>query len=365
MMKKMIKCTRASVFVLVVLCVVDAARSAAQPLPNPLTLPGVHLLATGGTIAAVAGPDGAYTAGRIGVETLLAAVPALRDVAAVTGEQVVNIASQDMNDQVWIALLDRVRIALADDRVTGVVITHGTDTMEETALFLDRTVGGDKPVVLTGSMRTPTAPGADGPANLLAAVRVAVAPAARGRGCLVVMNDQIYAANGVTKRHTTAVQTFGAPNTGPVGELVNGAPVFFSPVAPRSLPFTGVFERASLPHVAIIYGHANLDGALIDAAVSHGATGIVLAGVGNGNASQAALSALDRARQAGVVVVRSSRAGSGYVSRNIEIDDDARGFVAAGYFSPQQARVVLTLGLTQTNDPAEIQELFLAAGRVP
>ena len=192
-------------------------------------LPKVYILATGGTIAGAGGSatKTQYSAGQVAIGTLLDAVPAIKDIADVEGEQVVNIGSQDMSDDVWLVLAKRVKELLSRADVNGVVITHGTDTMEETAFFLSLTVKSDKPVVLVGAMRPSTAISADGPANLYNAVVTAASPASRNRGVLVCMNGKGYGAADVTKTNTTSVETFQSPNSGAMGYIHNGEVFYY------------------------------------------------------------------------------------------------------------------------------------------
>ena len=287
-------------------------------------------------------------------------MPQLKELADLSGEQVANIGSQDMNDAVWLKLAQRVNEVLAARDVDGVVITHGTDTMEETAFFLDLTVKSDKPVVLVGSMRPATAVSADGPANLYSAVAVAASPGAKGRGVLVVLNDEAHAARNVTKTDTTSVDTFKSPNRGPVGLVHTGQIAWFEQMDRRHTTKSefDVSGRTQLPRVDIIYAHANMSPDLIDAAVKGGAKGLVIAGVGDGNMTEQALAALGRAHKAGVVVVRSTRLTEGLVLRNNEVNDDQQGFVASGEFTAPKARVLLQLALTKTNDVKQIQRMF-------
>jgi L-asparaginase len=327
--------------------------------------PRIHLLATGGTIAGTqAQADGlGYRAGSIPFTTLLQAVPQVDALASLSGEQFCNIGSQDMDEALWLGLARRTAAVLDDAEIDGVVITHGTDTMEETAYFLSLTVPSDKPVILVGAMRPATASDADGPANLADAIQVAVAPAAKGRGTLVVMHGRIHAARAVEKRDNGRLDAF-ASRTGEHLGVVNALGVtFLSPAKERSTnscPFQLTELGEVLPRVAIIYAYAGLDRGLIDAAVTMQAAGIVLAGVGSGNAAAGALAALSDAVGRGVVVVRSSRVGGGSVQRNQEVADDRHGFVVAMDLSPQKARILLMLSLTRTRDPISVQRLFLA-----
>jgi L-asparaginase len=324
--------------------------------------PAIRILATGGTIAGAQASQQSYgyKSGSFKVEDLIAAVPDLGNLAQLSGEQVANIGSQDMNDAVWIKLGKRVNELLATREVEGVVITHGTDTMEETAFFLNLVASSDKPIVLVGSMRPATAVSADGPGNLREAVAVAASPAARGRGVLVVLNDEIHAARNVTKTDTTSVETFKSLNRGPAGLIHTSQIAWFEPMGRRHTTrseFSGGVP-AQLPQVDIIYAHANMSPALIDAAVAAGAKGLVIAGVGDGNMTQQAMAALQKAVKAGVAVVRSTRLAGGIVLRNNEVNDDQMGFVASGEFTAPKARVLLQMALTKTRDPKQIQRMF-------
>ncbi len=322
--------------------------------------PIVRLLATGGTIAGAQTDPSArsYRSAAFSVQALIAAVPRLADLAELQVEQVAAIGSQDMDNPTWLHLAARTRHALADPHIAGVVITHGTDTMEETAYFLSLTVPTPKPVVLVGAMRPATAISADGPMNLFNAVAVAAHPHARGRGVLVVANDEIHFAREVTKTNTTQVGTFRSSHRGLAGLVNSGRLHLFAPSA-RACPTPfEVAPSATLPRVEIVYAHAGMDRGLIDAAVAAGAAGIVIAGVGDGNIAAPALAALADAAAKGVAVVRASRTGGGVVERNIEVDDDRLGFVAADELNPQKARVLLMLALTQTKQPTQLQGWF-------
>jgi L-asparaginase len=341
---------------LALLCCVLGAGTALAAKPH------TSLVATGGTIAGAqaSSAEHGYTAGAFTVDVLIKAVPGLGDVADITGEQLVKIGSQDMSDAVWLKLAKRVGELLRADDVDGVVITHGTDTMEETSYFLDLVLKSDKPVVLVGSMRPATAISADGPMNLYNAVAVAADPGAKGRGVLVVLNDQIHAARDVYKTNTTQVDTFKSPDRGPAGLVDTGHASFFEAPAGRHTVRSefSVDGVDSLPRVDIVYAYANMGRELIDAAVNAGAKGLVVAGVGNGNMTAEALDALSDARKKGIVVVRSTRLPSGVVTRNAEVDDDKLGFVASEELKPSKARVLLKLALTKTSDPAQVQRLF-------
>jgi L-asparaginase len=325
-------------------------------------LPTVVVLATGGTIAGAAASDvqAGYTSGQVGVEQLLAAVPQAKKLAVLRGEQIANIGSQDMNDEVWLKLARRVNELTAMPDVAGVVITHGTDTIEETAYFLNLVVKSRKPVVLTAAMRPSTALSADGPLNFFNAVAVAASQDAAGRGVLVVVNDWVHGASSLTKTSTTAVQTFLSPLTGLVGTVAYGEIDFNrGPIGRHTSESEFSLDGVTaLPRVDIIMAHENMDGALIDGAVAAGAKGLVIAGVGNGNMTAPALTALAKHAKAGVVCVRSTRVTTGRVGRNVEVDDDKAGFVASLDHNPQKARVLLRLALLKSRSTADLQRLF-------
>ena len=325
-------------------------------------LPNIVILATGGTIAGAAatGTQAGYTSGAVTIDAMIAAVPGIRDLANIKGEQISNVGSQDISFDIMLTLAKRINELLATPQVDGIVVTHGTDTMEETAFFLNLVVKSDKPVVLVGSMRPSTAVSADGPLNLYDAIAVAADPNARGLGVLVVMNDWIHGAHSLTKTSTTAVQTFMSPLRGLVGVSTYGKNDYYN--SPHWKHTTGsefdITNVTKLPRVDIIFGCADMSPDLIDAAVANGAKGIVIAGVGNGNMNKASLEAAERAAKKGVVVVRSSRVATGAVGRNIEVKDDELGFVASDELNPQKARILLMLALVKPRSTAEIQQLF-------
>ncbi len=345
------------ILVLTIVILTGSAALAGEPMKAKIVI-----LATGGTIAGAAatGVQAGYTSGEVGVETLIDAIPQLSELADISGEQVANVGSQDMSDEVWLLLADRVNTLLASKDVDGIVITHGTDTIEETSYFLNLIVDSDKPVVMTAAMRPATALSADGPLNIFNAVAVAADAEAKGRGVLIVINDDIHGARGMTKTSTTDVQTFVSAERGLMGATLYGENRYYrSPYRTHTSDSEFSVEGIKvLPRVDVIYISAGVSPDLIDAAVDNGAKGIVTAGVGNGNMTGDALQALERARAKGVVVVRSTRVTSGTVGRNVETDDDAMGTVASGELNPAQSRVLLKLILTKTDDPAKVQAYF-------
>jgi L-asparaginase len=339
-------------------------------MPQSKSLPRIRVLATGGTIAGAQTPSTTLRAGRgarsykaavFSVDALIAAVPQLGELARLDVDQVAAIGSQDMDEATWRKLATHTQAALDSAEIAGAVITHGTDTMEETAFFLNLVIRSDKPVVLVGAMRPATAISADGPMNLYNAVAVAAHPEARGRGVLVVANDEIHFAREVAKTNTTQVGTFRATARGLAGLVNAGRLHFYAPpvrrhTAQSEFSLEGV---SALPRVDIVYAHAGMGRELIDAAVKAGARGLVLAGVGDGNLTATALAATAEAAQAGVAVVRSSRTGGGVVERNIEIDDDRHRFIVADELNPQKARVLLMLGLASGLSGPDLQRLFV------
>jgi L-asparaginase len=325
-------------------------------------LPNIVILATGGTIAGAAatGAQAGYTSGQVTIDAMVNAVPDVKKLANIKGEQISNVGSQDMSFDIMLALSKRIAELAAKPDVDGIVITHGTDTMEETAYFLNLVVKTDKPVVLVGSMRPSTAISADGPLNLYNAIAVAADPNAKGRGVLLVMNDWIQSAQNLIKVSTTAVQTFMSPIKGLIGTTAYGVNEYYRyPInkygAKSEFSVDGVTK---LPRVDIVYGCADMSPDLIDASVEKGAKGIVIAGVGNGNMPKAALQACQKASKKGIIVVRSTRVATGNVGRNVEVNDDEMGLVASYDLNPQKARILLSIALLKPRKLDEVQQLF-------
>jgi len=354
--------TRSFRWSLIALVVLTIAVPAGTHARAQAKLPSVVVLATGGTIAGAAASDvqAGYASGQVGVQQLLAAVPQAKKLAALRGEQISNIGSQDMNDEVWLKLAKRINELTAMADVDGIVITHGTDTIEETSYFLNLVVKSRKPVVLTASMRPSTALSADGPLNFYNAVAVAANKDAAGRGVLVVVNDWIHGASSLTKTSTTAVQTFLSPLSGLIGTVAYGDVEFYrGPVGKNTTQSEFSLDGVTaLPRVDIVMAHENMDGALIDAAAAAGAKGIVIAGVGNGNMTAGALKTLTAQAKKGVVCVRASRVTTGNVGRNVEVNDDEAGLVASLDLNPQKARVLLRLALLKQRSKDDLQRLF-------
>lgn len=325
-----------------------------------LKLPNIKILATGGTIAGSAADADeltGYKSGAIHIGALVKAVPQLEKYAAISGEQVADIDSSDMTDEIWLTLARRITELTADDSVDGVVVTHGTDTMEETVYFINLCVQTKKPIVFVGAMRPATAISADGPLNLLNAVRLAADKKAAGQGVLVVMNDEIHSARFVTKTNTANVSTFKSPDFGAVGCFVNGEPRLYK-TSLRAHTYQSEFTvPEQLPPVEIIYGHAGQTGYIIEAAVKAGFKGLIYAGMGNGGIHQAASEELVKATKQGIVVVRASRCGSGCIAPSNPLWEEA-GFIKADNLNVQKARVLLMLALTITDEVESIDKMY-------
>jgi len=325
-------------------------------------MPNVVILATGGTIAGSgeSATQSRYASGRMAISAMIAGVPGIDRLAAVSGEQIANVGSQDMSFAIMIRLAGRINALLESDGVDGIVVTHGTDTMEETAFFLNLTVKSAKPVVMTGAMRPATAVSADGPLNLYNAVAVAADPDAIGRGVLVVMNDRIHGAHSLTKSNTTSVETFLSPINGLIGVVNYGKSRYFRwPFRRHTHQSEFSLDGATaLPRVDIVYACADMPADLIDCSVSRGARGIVIAGDGNGNMNAASLETAARVSEGGILVVRSSRVPTGSVERNVEVDDDALKLIASDELNPPKARILLMLALLKDRTREEIQRLF-------
>jgi L-asparaginase len=314
--------------------------------------PLIQVLTTGGTIA------GVYDASRGGVvpalsgDELLRAVPGIGEVARLRVEEVANVDSADMTPAIWRVLATRVNALQADGEIDGVVITHGTDTMEESAWFLDLTVSGSKPVVLVGAQRAANYFDADGPRNLLDAVRVAACEEAIGKGVVVVMNSLILAARDVTKTSTLQRETFQSLEFGPLGTADIDVVRFGRSPMPRQ--HIALRDGVALGRVEIVSHYAGADGRLIDALLRDGEPldGLVLAATGLGNANAEMQAAVERAIARGVVVVVSTRVHTGrtmalYAGPGKSVDLVRAGCILAGDLSPQKARVSLMLALTQ------------------
>jgi L-asparaginase len=333
---------------------------AAEPAAKPL----VWIFSTGGTISGAGSSStdlSNYKAGKFTGEDLVKGLPQLADVAEVKVEQITNISSNDLTIANWLTLSRRINETLADPKVAGVVVTHGTSTLEETAYFLNLTVKSDRPVVMVGAMRPATAISADGPLNLLNAVRVAASNDARGKGALIVLNDEINAARDATKTNTYRVETFRAPELGILGYVDEDKVAFYRAPTKRHTLNSEFDVRAlkELPAVDILYSYVQTNGNLLPALVKAGDKGIVYAGTGAGGISQPekdVVKALLAGKGPKPVMVRSSRTGNGRVVATKDYDE--LNMLPADTLNPQKARILLMLALTKTTDLTEIRRMF-------
>jgi L-asparaginase len=340
------------------------ARDARPDQPGSLSL--VRVLSTGGTIAGQGASSTnltEYRAASLSGSALVDAVPEIRGYAQVHVEQVTNVASPNMTAQVWCTLAERIDAIFSEDaNVAGIVVTHGTSTLEETAYFLHLTVHHDRPVVLVGSQRPSTAISADGPLNLLNAVRTAAAPEARGKGVLVVMNDEINGARDVTKSNTFRVETFRSGELGFLG-YVDDDKVSFYKASTRRHTVNSEFSASgpnALPRVEIVASYAGSSTAPLRALVREGVDGIIFAAPGAGSLSDSEVEALreivSSTGSERPVLMRSSRTGNGRVTGRKAYDD--LGLIPTDNLSPHKARILLMLALTKTKDPREIARIF-------
>ena len=343
-----------------VLSLAFAAAVRGQAVPaQPQTLPRVVVLATGGTIASRFDPAiGALAPTATGAD-LVRAVPDLEKIARIDVEQIANIGSYDMTPEIWRQLSKRANALLARNDVSGVVVTHGTDTLEETAYFLDLTVTSSKPVVLVGAQRAASYFDSDGPRNLLNAVRVAISPEATDKGTLVVMNGQINAAREVTKTNTIEVETFKTLEFGALGVADLGAVRFYR--APLRRQTIALSDQQTLGRVEIVKQYAGADGRVISLLLEHTKLdGLVVEGFGLGHITSGTLDAIKEVRRRGIPVVLSTRVYTGRVvplyARDVETQQI--GCILADNLSAQKARVLLMLALTRTRDTQELQKYF-------
>ncbi|KAE8371717.1 Asparaginase/glutaminase [Aspergillus bertholletiae] len=327
------------------------------------TLPNVTIFATGGTIAGSSADNTAttgYKAGAIGIQTLIDAVPEMLDVANVAGVQVANVGSPDITSSILLHLSKQINEVVCNDpTMAGAVVTHGTDTLEESAFFLDATVNCRKPIVVVGAMRPATAISADGPLNLLQSVTVATSPKARDRGALIVMNDRIVSAFYASKTNANTVDTFKAIEMGNLGEVISNTPYFFYPaVQPTGKTEVHIQNITSIPRVDILYSYEDMHNDTLYSAIQNGAKGIVIAGSGAGSVSSAFSAAVaDITSKHNIPIVASTRTGNGEVPSSDELTQ-----IASGYLNPAKARILLGLLLAEGKDGEEIRSAFKRIG---
>ncbi|KAL7619709.1 hypothetical protein AAE478_010251 [Parahypoxylon ruwenzoriense] len=331
--------------------------SVREDRPLNASLPNVTIFATGGTIAGSASSSDqttGYRAGALGVEILIDAVPQLWNVSNVRGVQVANVGSPSITPEILLNLTRQVQAELDSPYCQGVVVTHGTDTLEESSFFLDLTTRSEKPVVFVGAMRPATAISADGPINLLEAVTLAADPDARGRGTMIILNDRISNAFFTTKSNANSLDTFRAAEQGFLGFFINIKPKFyFAPSLPRGRPYFDVTNATTLPQVDILYGHQALNPTLASAAVASGAKGLVLAGMGAGGWTSPGGAVIQEVvEHNGTAVVYSRRSMDGYVGPRGSIG------YGGGFLNPQKARIMLQLALNAGYESAQLETLF-------
>lgn len=324
--------------------------------------PHVVVLATGGTIAgagASAANSATYAAAKVPVDKLLAGLPELSNVAKVSGEQVFQIASESFTNEHLLKLGQRVSALSKQADVDGIVITHGTDTLEETAYFLNLTVRTNKPIVVVGSMRPGTALSADGALNLYDAVSVAASKDAAGKGVLVTMNDEIQSGRDVHKHINIKTEAFKS-QWGPLGMVVEGKNYWFRAPVKRHTTQSefNIDDIKTLPAVDIVYGYGNMNTTGIEAYGKAGVKALIHAGTGNGSVAAQAVESLKALRSQGVQIVRSARVPDGFVLRNAEQPDDKYDWVVAHDLRPQKARILAMVALTKTQDSKELQRIF-------
>jgi len=334
----------------------SALAQAQQALPN------VVILATGGTIAgagASAVNSATYAAAKVGVEKLIAGLPELSKVANVRGEQVFQVASESLTNDNLLTLAKRVSALSKQADVDGIVITHGTDTLEETAYFLTLTVHTSKPIIVVGSMRPGTALSADGALNLYNAVNVAGSKDAMGKGVLVTMNDNIDSGRDVSKNVNIKTNAFSS-QWGPLGMIVEGRNYWFrAPVKRHTMNSEFDIDSINaLPPVEIAMGYEGVSSVAIDAIAKSGAKALIHGGTGNGSVADRIVPNLQKARADGVIVIRSARVPDGFVIRNAEQPDDKYDWVVAHDLRPQKARILAMVALTKTSDTKELQRIF-------
>jgi L-asparaginase len=326
--------------------------------------PRVHILGTGGSISGIGPHRLDYTlypeAGKkLTAEQMLERIPEARELAELTGEEVLQVGSPSIGPKEWLQLSNRVHALLGPDGVKGIVVTHGTATLEETAYFLHLTVKSDRPVVVTGAMRPPSAIGTDADLNLLDAIRLAATPEAAGRGVLTILNNEIQSARDVTKSNAFRVDTFDSRDFGVLGYVDSDARVLFYRSVTRphttATPFD-VHGRKDLPRVDIVHAYAGADGVLVDALTERRPAGMVLVGFGGGSFPTAFLDAGKRAVKAGIPVVLATRSWNGRVVSTP--NKDADGFIVCDDLMPQKARILLMLALTVTRERSAIQRMF-------
>lgn len=320
----------------------------------------VAIIATGGTIAGTgeAGKTVSYYAGEISVETILSSIPMIEQIAHIETYQLFNIDSNEMDEAHWLTLTKKINEVARKPEIDGIVVTHGTDTLDETAYFLNLTVYTNKPVVITGAMRPATATSADGPFNLYQAVCLAVSEEAKGQGVMGLFSNTIYSGRDIQKVNNYKIDAFDQKSFGCLGYMQDEKAYFYSQTfklhTTRSAFALGELE--TLPKVAIVYFYAGADARIL-AFLAQDHQGIILVGSGSGNYSKAWLKEIERLSQKGIVFVRASRVSHGIIFDDV-VFDPHQICIPANTLSPQKARVLLMLALTRTHDREQIKDIF-------
>ncbi|WP_104721732.1 asparaginase [Helicobacter mesocricetorum] len=325
--------------------------------------PNIAIISTGGTITGSANSilsTKDYEIGKISIQNLLNSIPIFQSIANISLEEIVHIDSANMSNAIWIDLAHKTNNLLESPNIDGVVITHGSDTLEESAYFLHLVIKSHKPVVFTGAMRPPSATGSDALKNLYNAISLAGHKEASNKGVMVVMNDKIYSAREVSKTHTLNLESFSAPNSGAMGYIVDGE-IFFHTMPLKShtqdTPFS-IKDLQILPKVDIVYSYCD-DGSkvAVKAFLKAGSKGLVVAGSGAGSIHKDQKDYLIQLLQKqAIVIVKSSRVGAGLVPLTQE--ERKQGFISANNLNPQKARVLLMLALTKTKAIDTLREYF-------
>lgn len=319
-------------------------------------VPNLNIYATGGTIAGTSSSStdtSKYAVAKLNVDKLIDGVPELKQIANPKGYQIASVDSNDVSMEILLKLANQLNSDLTNSNVSGAVITHGTDTLEESAFFLSLTTRSPKPIVLVGAMRPSTATSADGSMNLLQAASVATNPASMNRGVMMVMNDRIGSGYYISKYQANTPDAFRSPEMGYLGQMIGLDPhYYYQPQAVYNKSSFDVSRVTSLPRVDIIYGYQSTDVALLDAAIKSGAKGVVIAGTGNGSVSKPLQERIKQLTAQGFPVVRSSRVNSGY------IDVPADEGISSGHLNPQKSRILLALSLASHDSMDKMRQRF-------
>jgi L-asparaginase len=322
----------------------------------------VVILATGGTISGAgdSSTNSKYSSAKIDISEIIKKSAGIEKFSKVEAKQIIQKASQDLEISDWLLIAREVDKIIKDKSVSGIVITHGTDTMEETAYFLNLVIKSEKPIILTGSMRPQTSISSDAEMNLLNAVAIAANKESKNKGVMITMNDQIFSARDATKSHTTNVAAFSFNEVNPIGSVYYGKVNFFSQITKKHTIKSDFDIRkiSTLEKVDIVYIHAQFDCEVLNYYQKSNSKALIIAGVGDGNANKKTIEKLGKLAAEGVLIVRASNVGNGEVEENIEVDDEKLGFITAKDLSAKKARILAMIALTKTNDLKKIKKYF-------